>query len=219
MAPPYRQRLISYDVKSLDREWSSGLRITLEAHIRRLMPSTSGNSLSTTTSSAQHFRPHQSTPTSPPPAPLRNMKLTLAALAALLGTAQAGNLCLAGTFHPSKADMHKLYVFAAGSPCEDGKKMDYDINVDNICSDHLPFGINICGQNGNLVKLGDDKPPTKFGCAIGFETGGTVYEGTVQEYNPYDGNAQKGPCDAECGIYTGIDGFLQFEGVPLGFCS
>lgn len=146
------------------------------------------------------------------------MQFTIITLATLLATAQAGNLCLAGTYKASKVDRHKLYAFAAGSPCVDGKKQEYDINVDNICKSHLPYGINICGQNGNLVKLSDDKPKTDFGCAIGFETGGKVYEGTVQKFNPDDGNAHKGPCDASCGL-KGLDGFLQFEGVPLGSCS
>lgn len=146
------------------------------------------------------------------------MQFTIITLATLLATAQAGNLCLAGTYKPAKKDKHKLYAFAAGSACVDGKKMEYNINVENICKSHLPYGINICGQNGNLVKLGDDKPKTDFGCAIGFETEGTVYEGTVQKYGPDKGSAHKGPCDAECGL-KGLDGFLHFVGVPLGSCS
>lgn len=43
------------------------------------------------------------------------MQYTVIALATLLATAQAGNLCLAGTYKPSKIDTHKLYAFAAAT--------------------------------------------------------------------------------------------------------
>ncbi|KXJ96172.1 hypothetical protein Micbo1qcDRAFT_172442 [Microdochium bolleyi] len=144
------------------------------------------------------------------------MKFTLLTLTTLLASVDAGNLCIAGTYKASKRDVSKLYAFAAGSSCKDGKRMEYKTNTKDICK-KLPHGINICGQNGNLVSI-NYGPKTTFGCRIGLEINGKIYQGKTYDFNPDNANSHKGPCDASCGL-KGIDGFLQFVGVPLGSCS
>ncbi|KAI1367595.1 hypothetical protein F5Y08DRAFT_336384 [Xylaria arbuscula] len=129
----------------------------------------------------------------------------------LATTARAGNVCLAGEYEVSKFDIyHNIYLFAAGHVCEDSNSLEYgDEDAAETACDILPLPVQLCGQNANLVAT-DQGLDNIIGCRIGLEIGGTVYS-----FNPDDGNAHTGPCDAECGTSTGIDGFLQFVGVPI----
>lgn len=142
------------------------------------------------------------------------MQYSQVILLTLLAAAEAGNVCVGGTYKASKVDRQKVITFAAGSPCEDGKTQTHDgTSIGSFCN-HLPQGFQICGKDANLVSL-DHGPeaPIGGGCRIGLEIDGVTYEGETDKYNPDDGN-KNGPCDASCGL-TGIDGFLQFVGVPM----
>ncbi|KAI1170291.1 hypothetical protein F4777DRAFT_126196 [Nemania sp. FL0916] len=146
------------------------------------------------------------------------MYFTPAFLAIVLATAaSAGNVCLAGKYEVSKFDFnHPLYLFAAGHACEDGNTLEWgdDKTVETAC-DVLPLPVHICDKDANLVAT-DKGPDNQTGCKIGLEIDGTVYEASEDyPFNPDDGNANNGPCDADCGLSTGIDGFLQFIGVPM----
>jgi hypothetical protein len=104
------------------------------------------------------------------------MKTTIAIISAFLTAVQAGNVCVAGTYKASKISIKHPIVFAAGAPCDDGRSVTVDsINVDDIC-DRLPFGVSLCGGDGNVVKISTG-PDSGFGCQIGLEIGGTIHEG------------------------------------------
>ncbi|KAL8303189.1 hypothetical protein RB597_005204 [Gaeumannomyces tritici] len=141
------------------------------------------------------------------------MKATLVLATLLAGAAEAGNICLAGTYKTVKWPRSNVVVFAAGSPCTDGRTTTYgDRTMNNIC-DRLPVGMRLCERNGNLVRIGHG-PTAAPGCQIGLEIDSRVYTGDTYPYNPDDANAHRGPCGASCGL-TGIDGFLHFVGVPM----
>jgi hypothetical protein len=144
------------------------------------------------------------------------MRSTLAVLVSFFAATYAGNVCLAGQYKATGTiDSNNLIVFAAGSPCDDDRSIRLGENVDGICDDgELPVGFEICGQNANLVRL-DSGPESAPGCQIGLEINGETYEGETWPFNPDDGNAHDGPCDATCGLTEGVDGFLHFIGVPM----
>lgn len=144
-----------------------------------------------------------------------NMRLKPCLLTLFFACARAGNICAAFDNTIKEIDFRYLRVFAAGSPCTEGRKMETNIPMTDLC-DALPIGVQLCGQNGNLVKI-DHGPTTPFDkCQMGLEIDGEIYEGEKYEYNPgTGGDGQGGPCDADCGLTTIVDGFMQFVGVPM----
>jgi hypothetical protein len=142
------------------------------------------------------------------------MQSTLFVLSALFAAAYAGNVCVAGEYKASSnADSNNLMVFAAGSPCDDSWSTTLKQGVEDLC-DNLPQDFTICDKDAKLVKI-DSGPEAHPGCQIGLEIDGEEYEGETWKFNPDDGNAHNGPCDADCGLTTGVDGFLHFVGVPM----
>jgi hypothetical protein len=143
------------------------------------------------------------------------MYSTLAILSTLFAATYAGNICAAGEFKATGTiDSNNLMMFAAGSPCDEGRTVTLPPGVDRNMCDSLPLEFTICDKTATLVKM-DHGPVAHPGCQIGLSIDSVEYEGETWPFNPSDGNAsQGGPCDATCGL-TGVDGFLHFIGVPM----
>jgi hypothetical protein len=109
------------------------------------------------------------------------------------------------------------------------------MNVDDTY-DRFPFGVRLCGGNTDVRKISTG-PDSGVGCQPGLGINSAIIRVStsfycsggerffserdseartagVYDFNPDDGNAHIGPCDASCGL-TGIDGFLQFVGVRV----
>ncbi|KLU86935.1 hypothetical protein MAPG_05942 [Magnaporthiopsis poae ATCC 64411] len=119
------------------------------------------------------------------------MKATFVLAALLAGAAEAGNICLEGTYRASKWPRSNIVVFAAGSPCTGGRTTTYGDRTMNNIWDRLPVGVRLCNRNGNLVRI-DHGPRAAPGCQNGLEIDGRVYTGDTYPYNPDDANTHRG---------------------------